>query len=207
MEYEHERGQGLSVEPSRSIVSSCPSCSLIFQLLCTSRDYEQWHHLQSHQGWQLQWQAIPDWLEGLLEVMNLYPAPHSILVLDNCCIWRKCAKNGNIIPLFSWCIIHNYPQRHQACLSTPILTQFEPHWRVFLLCQTLYLSTWGSILQHCQDRWWDRALCILVWCFRSSQCWFVESMVLSFGLHVGHSHNTVIIDKVHEKRIAGVLVL
>jgi hypothetical protein len=25
-----------------------------------------------------------DWLEGLLEVMNPYPAPRSILILDNC---------------------------------------------------------------------------------------------------------------------------
>lgn len=24
------------------------------------------------------------WLEGLLEVMNPYPAPHSVLILDNC---------------------------------------------------------------------------------------------------------------------------
>lgn len=25
-----------------------------------------------------------DWLEGLLQVMNPYPAPHSVLILDNC---------------------------------------------------------------------------------------------------------------------------
>jgi transposase len=25
-----------------------------------------------------------DWLEGLLEVMNPYPAPRSVLILDNC---------------------------------------------------------------------------------------------------------------------------
>ncbi|KAJ4473181.1 hypothetical protein C8R41DRAFT_710071, partial [Lentinula lateritia] len=25
-----------------------------------------------------------EWLEGLLEEMNPYPAPHSVLVLDNC---------------------------------------------------------------------------------------------------------------------------
>ena len=24
------------------------------------------------------------WLEGLLEVMNPYPAPNSVLILDNC---------------------------------------------------------------------------------------------------------------------------
>lgn len=27
-----------------------------------------------------------DWLEGLLKVMNPYPLPQSILILDNCCI-------------------------------------------------------------------------------------------------------------------------
>lgn len=25
-----------------------------------------------------------EWLEGLLEVMNPYPAPNSVLILDNC---------------------------------------------------------------------------------------------------------------------------
>jgi hypothetical protein len=25
-----------------------------------------------------------DWLDGLLDVMNPYPQPHSVLVLDNC---------------------------------------------------------------------------------------------------------------------------
>jgi hypothetical protein len=25
-----------------------------------------------------------DWLEGLLQVVNPYPAPHSVLILDNC---------------------------------------------------------------------------------------------------------------------------
>lgn len=25
-----------------------------------------------------------EWLEGLLSVMNPYPAPHSVLILDNC---------------------------------------------------------------------------------------------------------------------------
>jgi len=27
-----------------------------------------------------------EWLEGLLQVMNRYPAPNSVLILDNCCI-------------------------------------------------------------------------------------------------------------------------
>ncbi|KAJ7580330.1 hypothetical protein C8J56DRAFT_735977, partial [Mycena floridula] len=27
-----------------------------------------------------------DWLEGLLEIMNPFPAPNSVLILDNCCI-------------------------------------------------------------------------------------------------------------------------
>ena len=27
-----------------------------------------------------------DWLEGLLEAMNPYPARHTVLILDNCCI-------------------------------------------------------------------------------------------------------------------------
>ncbi|KAF8218717.1 hypothetical protein L208DRAFT_1348161, partial [Tricholoma matsutake] len=29
-------------------------------------------------------EQLLDWLEGLLEVMNPYPAHHSVLILDNC---------------------------------------------------------------------------------------------------------------------------
>ncbi|KAJ8495206.1 hypothetical protein ONZ45_g12957 [Pleurotus djamor] len=41
-----------------------------------------------------------DWLDGLLEVMNPYPAPHSVLVLDNCRIHHvegveeRCLERG-----------------------------------------------------------------------------------------------------------------
>ncbi|EJD33035.1 hypothetical protein AURDEDRAFT_18015, partial [Auricularia subglabra TFB-10046 SS5] len=41
-----------------------------------------------------------EFLDGLLEVMNPYPAPHSVLVMDNCAIHHvdgvaeRCAAKG-----------------------------------------------------------------------------------------------------------------
>ncbi len=55
------------------------------------------------------------WLEGLLEVMNPYPAPNSVLILDNCRIHHVegveelCAQRwGQIIPFYN-SLTDNYP--------------------------------------------------------------------------------------------------
>ncbi|KAJ7107306.1 hypothetical protein C8R43DRAFT_905767 [Mycena crocata] len=56
-------------------------CQRYLKVFCTSCNNYGWYHLQSCQTWRDQFLL---WLEGVLQVMNPYPAKHSILVLDNC---------------------------------------------------------------------------------------------------------------------------
>ena len=71
-----------------------------------------------------------EWLEGLLQVMNPYPAPSSVLVLDNCRIHHVegveelCDEwSASSLPLFSFQILRDFVKGCQARLSSTLLSR------------------------------------------------------------------------------------
>lgn len=51
----------------------------ILPAMTTSRIIYSYIKMGSYNG-----EQFLDWLEGLLQVMNPYPGPHSVLILNNC---------------------------------------------------------------------------------------------------------------------------
>lgn len=91
-----------------------------------------------------------EWLTGLLPHMNPYPAPNSVLILDNCRIHHVpgveelCEERYVQFMLFHSSFL-TFVQWYQTRLSTALLSRLEPNRGVFLLCESIYSTSWIGV--------------------------------------------------------------
>jgi hypothetical protein len=92
--------------------------------------------------------------EGLLNQMNPFPQPNSVIVMDNCCI-NKCQDVLDMIT--SWCAPYNYKQHSYIapiCLLVECTTNSCPLIRLIITqsssCSLLSRATSGIMATSCR---------------------------------------------------------
>jgi hypothetical protein len=142
---------------SRNLCSSCPLMSCRYSILpAITVDGIIYSHIKegSYNGDQ-----FLQWLEGLLRVMNPYPAPHSVLILDNCRIHHVEGVEEMCEDRYVYILTHN-PKSE----SVPILILIyleESNWSTFhLILRTSTLSKSASLSsKHIFD---ELAICFVI---------------------------------------------
>ena len=112
--------------------------------------------------------TFAQFIEQLLDQMNPYLGPNSIVVMDNCAI-HKCPDILELIverwvlPFLRRTRMWLYTQWYAIWIFATILTRLQPYWTCLLCNQGSPLAAWSSCVCCNHASWWHRCVCAVTW--------------------------------------------